>query len=615
MDEDITTMFHWADYAVFSFSLALGLAIGFVFVFTGGKQKSKEEYLLGNKKLNVISVGISMLASNVNAVFLLGATAEVSYRGAIYLLIGLSQIPITLLSIYVYVPLWRRIQVTSAYEYLDKRYNSLGLRLWGAFLFSLQTILFLSVVLYAPAMALGQVTGLNLHVAIIVCGAVCAVYTVFGGIKAVVWTDTVQIVIMVFGVLLINIMAIVHAGGVAPVLQTAKDIGRLNFNNFSFDPRERHTVWSLIIGFTFTYSLNELSNQMIVQRYMAVENTANAQQSVIVHKVMAVVCVLLVAVLGIIVAVHYKDCDPLVAGQISAGDQLLPYFIMDILAPYHGLPGLFIAAIFAAALSTVSSSINSLSAVFLIDFVQPLMKSLGKPMPPKQEHIYAKLLAGIFGILSIALSYLAPLLGPVIIQIPPTVTGVVGGPLYSLFFLGFFVPWANKWGAVGGSVLGLCFTLWISVGAILYRSPIGGLQVGMCNITEAEDLIPTTISTLPSSTVSTEEAAPMGGLYDISYLWLGTVSVFGSILPGVFISALVNLFGYGGSPESYESNLLWPYRTHCCTKYLNLADHTCIEAHNSVHERSDTKPSELSNFVSNNSKNFQPSKTEMMLVL
>jgi len=543
--------FHWADYLLFVASLLVGLVLGVVSIFKQKREQKGEGattkgYMLGGGNMNFIVVGASMLLSVLNSVFLLGGSSEVYYRGAIYGLYAVA--PQSIFTIFLFIPTWRKELCISAYEVLEKRFNSLALRQFGAFLCCLRLLLFLSVVLYTPALALNQVTGLSMHIAIIACGGVCTIYTALGGLKAVIWTDSLQACIMLVGLTVVCIMGTIQVGGVLEVYTMANKLGRLNFNNLNIHPHERHSIWSIIFGLNTTWSLGTLSDQLFVQRYMALPSCRKAQIAYAISKVMFVATISLVCALGTVMSVFYMDCDPLAAGEINQGDQLLPYFFINILGPYPGLSGLFIAAIFAAALSTISSFVNVLSLLTLQDFIKPLKAKYGKPLETKYEVKLAVILSFVYGIISIGLAYLAPLLGPAVIQIPPTVTGAVGPALFSIFVQAFYVPFANKWGCWAGAVTGLAVNLWVSIGGIMYgKSPLEdnlpvGLQCSAANETTTWDY--TTGADMYTTTEATiVDDNPLKPLYDMSYCWIAVFGVIVSLSVGLTVSGIAHCLG------------------------------------------------------------------------
>ncbi|KAG8257122.1 hypothetical protein J6590_055507 [Homalodisca vitripennis] len=187
---DHRTLGVW-DYVVLIITLLVSLGIGLYFRCTGGKQKTAKEYLLGDRNQSVLPVAISLMASVMSAVTLLGVSGEVYMYGTIFLTIIISYILFTAVAAYLYLPVFFKLQATSAYEYLERRFSP-RVRIAASVLYTLQMVLYMGIVLYAPTIALEALTGLSRNTSTLVVGAVCTVYSTIGGIKAVIWTDVFQ---------------------------------------------------------------------------------------------------------------------------------------------------------------------------------------------------------------------------------------------------------------------------------------------------------------------------------------------------------------------------------------------------------------------------------------
>ncbi|CAL4117051.1 unnamed protein product, partial [Meganyctiphanes norvegica] len=186
-----TAAFLWQDYLVFGSMLAISAGIGIFFGIIDRKKQDTKEFLMAGKNMGTFPIAMSLVASFMSAITLLGTPSEVYKYGTLYWLIGFSYFLVMPAAAYLYLPVFVDLEVTSAYEYLEIRFHRY-IRLLGSGVFILQMVLYMAIVVYAPALALEQVTGLD---AILSCALICFVcifYTTIGGIKAVLWTDTVQ---------------------------------------------------------------------------------------------------------------------------------------------------------------------------------------------------------------------------------------------------------------------------------------------------------------------------------------------------------------------------------------------------------------------------------------
>lgn len=228
-------------------------------------------------------------------------------------------------------------------------------------------------------------------------------------------------------------------------------------SSFSFDLRSRHTVYSLVLGgFVYWLKTNAVSQNMI-QRYLSLPTLSDARKALWIFIVGVMILLSLCAYCGLLIYATYFDCDPLTTKLAQAKDQLLPLLVMDILGDYPGLPGLFVAGVFSAALSSLSTGLNSLSAVLLEDFFKTFAK---KPLTQKQTHYIMRGSVAILGSVCVALVFVVEKLGSVL-QLSMSLSAVTNGPLLGIFTLGVMVPWVEGNGAICGGLSGLIAMAWI----------------------------------------------------------------------------------------------------------------------------------------------------------
>uniref|UniRef100_A0A7N8XSY1 Solute carrier family 5 member 8 n=1 Tax=Mastacembelus armatus TaxID=205130 RepID=A0A7N8XSY1_9TELE len=450
-----------ADYLVFALMLLVSAAVGVYYAWTDRDQRSSGNFLIGGRRMTALPVSLSLTASFMSAITVLSNPAEVYRYGASIGFYIIAFAMAVLVTSEVFMPVFYRLTITSTYEYLELRFNR-ATRLMGTLLFIVQTILYTGIVIYAPALALNQVTGMDLWGAVISTGVVCTFYCTMGGLKAVVWTDVFQLGVMLGGFLSVIIRSVVLQGGVFPIISDTQQGGRLNIWDFDINPLRRHTFWTITIGGTFIWVSIYGINQAQVQRYNSCKSLIHAKLSLYTN-LLGLWSILLCSVFaGMCLYSVYKKCDPWTAGLVSAPDQLMPYLVMDILGDYPGLPGLFVAAAYSGSLSTVSSSINALAAVTVEDLIKPCTN-----MSEKHLSWTSKGLSLLYGALCIGMAALASLMGG-ILQAAVSIFGVTGGPLLGLFTLGILCPFANSKGAVSGLLSGLVVSLWVGITAQIY---------------------------------------------------------------------------------------------------------------------------------------------------
>lgn len=522
------------DYVVFAVTLIISAFIGVYYYFTGSRQSTNKEYLLADKKMNIWVVSISLMASFMSAITLLGVPAEVYNYGAIFVLINLSYAIGTPISAHFFLPVFYRLNITSAYEYLELRFNR-TVRVTASSVFMIQMILYMGIVLYAPAIALAAVTGFSKWPAILSVGLICALYCSFGGIKAVLWTDLFQSILMFVSLLIVAIRGIIFIGGFETVWDVVMQDGRINLNEFSFDPTIRHSFWSLVIGGVFIYTSIYGVNQTQVQRLLTSKSLRQAQVALYISWPVTSILSLTCIVTGLIMYTFFRRCDPIMAGAVSKPDQLLPYFMIKVCTQVPGLPGLFIAGIFSGALSSVSSFVNSLAAVTIEDLVKPVLEMKSIQLSERKEALITKFIALFFGLLCLVLTVVAEQMKG-ILEASLTIFGLVGGPLLGLFTLGMISSKCSSRSALIAFIISLLFGLWIGFGSfiagpkplLLPRSIDGCLDVQFN-------------ATLPTMNASSVASSSTSGddvfyLYRLSYMYLAGLTFFIEIFVGFILS-------------------------------------------------------------------------------
>ncbi|XP_038627737.1 sodium/iodide cotransporter [Tachyglossus aculeatus] len=537
--------FGFWDYAVFGLMLLGSTGIGLFHALARGGQKTSEDFFTGGRRMGAVPVGLSLSASFMSAIQVLGVPAEAYRYGLKFLWMCLAQLLNSILTAFLFLPVFYRLGLTSTYEYLELRFSRL-VRLCGTFQYIVATMLYTGIVIYAPALILNQVTGLDIWASLLSTGAICTFYTTVGGMKAVVWTDVFQVFVMLAGFIAIFIQGTILLGGTSRVLEIANEHSRVNLGDFNADPRSRYTFWTFIFGGTMVWLSMYGVNQAQVQRYVACKTEKEAKLALLVNQVGLFFIVVSAVSCGIVMFVLYKDCDPLLAGYISAPDQYMPYLVLDIFEKFPGVPGLFLACAYSGTLSTASTSINAMAAVTVEDLIKPRLPSLS----PQKLTLISKGLSLIYGSSCITVAALSSLLGGGVLQGSFTVMGVISGPLLGAFILGMFVPICNTTGVFSGLGTGFFLSFWVAVGGTLYPpSPdtMGVLPTfgDLCPLYNAsEGVLNSTIvlGPLPPRNTSTPADRPAiaDTVYAISYLYFGALGTLTTVVVGILISYLTD---------------------------------------------------------------------------
>ncbi|KAL4229363.1 Sodium-dependent multivitamin transporter [Mactra antiquata] len=542
--------FHVVDYVVMALFLVISSVIGIYYGFFK-KQNTTDDYLLGGRKMHLLPVALSLLVTYQSAISVLGMPSEIYTYNTMTLYLNIGIAVANVIQAEFIVKLIYPLRITTAYEYLGRRFKSRSVQLLGTIIGMLQTLLYMSIVLLAPALALEAVAGIPLWMSVIIIGVIGTVYTSVGGMRTVIWTDVFQFIVLYGGLLVILIMGGKKIGSFTKIFELANKGGRLTMNDISPDPTVRHTIWSLVFGGVFNW-LPNCCNQSAVQRICSMRSARDARMSTYVSIPLGIVYGLILTLTGLLLYAYFanEECGPLMSGKIGNINQLMPYFVMHVLDNAPGLAGIFIAALFSGALSSLSSGINAMAA----NTIQDLLGNV-HGWSQSRKTLVAKLSVFIYGILAVILAYLARNLSGPVTQMALTAFGSAGGPVSGIFFLGAIFPQANWIGAFTGGIVSITFNMWLAVSSFLYRKPTiksPPLPTSGCDMiynttqylfdnttmghmtTESSLYTTTEISTITSM----EEESHHLVIYDISYMYFGLVGFLVTMIVGLAVSLL-----------------------------------------------------------------------------
>jgi SSS family transporter len=350
---------------------------------------------------------------------------------------------ITPLVIFCFLPFYRRLNVTTAYEYLERRFN-LVVRLLGSALFIIFQFGRIAIVLLLPSLALSVVTGTNVYACILTMGILATVYTVMGGMEAVIWTDVLQVIVLVGGALIsLILVAFSIDGGIAGIFTIALEDGKLNCADWNLDFTTL-TIWVIILAWA-NHLIPYTSDQTVIQRYLTTKDERASRRAIWTNAILTVPATLLFFAMGTALYVFYKNHPENLNPSMEKADMIFPWYIMNELPA--GLSGLVIAGVFAASMSSLDSSMNSMSTAIVTDFYRRFRKGL-----TEAHHLrVARALTALFGVVGTVFAILMAstdiksLWDQCIFII-----GLLGGGLGGLFVLGIFTRRANAHGAVVG---------------------------------------------------------------------------------------------------------------------------------------------------------------------
>jgi SSS family transporter len=349
------------------------------------------------------------------------------------------------------VPLLRRLDLVSVFNYLEMRFNASIRMLASALCMLMHVGGRMSVVLFLPALAIATITGIDVEWSILVMGLCTIAYTAMGGMRAVVWTDFTQVIVLMGGAIF-AIGYIFYSLGGEQILATATAFDKTHLVNFSFDLTEP-TVWGFVFLILFDTVLTFPKDQVLMQRSLATDSDKNAGRSIWIFAAMMLPGGLIFYGIGTVLFAYYKQ-NPERLDPLLPIDATFPLFIAAELP--SGLTGLIIAGIFAAAMGTLSSTINSVATLLSVDFYEKLARN------PTQERSvrFAEWMTVVIGLIGIALALLLSRLDiHSLLDLTIELAGLLGGGFAGAYTLGMFTRRANSQGVSIGVAVAVVVTL------------------------------------------------------------------------------------------------------------------------------------------------------------
>lgn len=425
---------------VIFFYFAVLAGIGFYF---SKKQKDTDAYFKGGGRIPWWVVGLSIFGTGLSAITFMSIPAKAYATDWSYILMNTGIVLVVPIIIMIFIPFYRRLNVTTAYEYLEQRFNA-SIRVICSLAFILFQIGRMGIVMFLPAVALNVVTGLDIFLCISLMGVLSLVYTMVGGIEAVVWTDALQVVVLLGGALLVVFYIIADLpGGFNTILTEAVADNKFDLGSLKFDLKQS-TIWTVLIATVFTNLTTYGTDQTMVQRYMTTETQKQANKSVLTNALLVVPATLIFFFVGTALYVYYKHMPAELSTTITDGDAILPWYIFTKLP--NGVVGLLISGIFAAAMSTLSSSMNSAATAYITDIHEKIIVGKGSLKAAR----LSTLIFGAFGIF-FALLMATWEISSLWDQFN-MILGLVLGSMGGLFMLGMLTKRANAAGALCGII-------------------------------------------------------------------------------------------------------------------------------------------------------------------
>ena len=568
---------HWIDWSILLIYLVWIVWSGMRY---GRKNRDLDDYLLADRSLPWWAVGLSVMATQMSAITLIGATGQAYADGMRFIQFYLG-LPLAMIILCVtVVPFFHRAKVYTAYEYLERRFDA-RTRSLTSLLFLISRCLGVGVIISAPAIVLSAILGAPLSLTIILIGVTTTIYTMIGGVRAVAWTDVRQMVVIgvaLAAVFIITLDILPEEVGIVDALDIAGLTDRTRAIDPGFDWNENYTLWSGLIGGLFLMLSYFGCDQSQVQRYLTASSVDEARRSLILNALAKIPLQFMILLIGVLVFVYYhyvqpplvfdphtetelrladpekysereegyaeaararrEAADAYVRGSLRVGEDtaydaantrmeairretfgmeeekknypdvnyVFPHFVVSKMP--IGLVGLFIAALFAAAMSSIAAELNALSTATVVDFYRRHFR----PHATDREYLRASRLFTLgWGLFACGVAFYATSLGS-LIEVVNKLGSFFYGSLLGVFVLAFGFKRVGGRGAFWGLIAGMA--------SIAILNNLEALAVGWDDLTGSDGLM------------------PIAEALSVSFLWYNVIGCLVVVAVGVLVSGV-----------------------------------------------------------------------------
>lgn len=450
----------WLDGVVVVLYFLLVAWIGFRF---SRRQTSTEAYFAARRSIPHWAMGVSMFATLISSITFIAYPGS-AYAGTwselypMFMILG-----VLVLVGAVIVPFFRHAVGLSAYEYFGQRFGY-GARAYSGLAFSAGHFSKMGFVLYLLSLTASSMTGWNIYAVLLLTGALTVLYTLFGGLEAVIWTDVIQGLIMCLGVVVIlGILLFIMPGGISAAFDLASDKGKFSLGTPKLDFADKTSLWVMTLYGFFWFLQKYCADQTVVQRYLVARSDREALKGVALGALMCVPIWTLFMLIGTLLWCYYQLSGAAFPPELLdktgkvISDRVFPHFLVTKIPV--GLSGLFMAAVFAAGMSTLSSDLNCLSAVGVEDYYRKL-----RPDASDARRLFVgKMMVGICGFGAVGIAALIAWKSERVLSLYYAVSSIISGGLAGMFILSFLSRRANKQGLWIGIVASLIFTAWATL--------------------------------------------------------------------------------------------------------------------------------------------------------
>jgi SSS family transporter len=451
------------DWSVVSVYLAAMIGLSW---YLGRKQADAKDYYLGGNNLSWWSVGISTMATQCSTNSLLGAPAFVITVGLLWLQYEFA-LPLAMVFIMIFLlPFYRKLNLVSVYGYQERRFGR-GARTLLSITFQILRAFATGVTVYGISIVLQSVVGIPFWLSVVILGVITVIYDMLGGMAAVVLSDVIQMIILYLGILLCVLYSVDAVGGVSEVFEQYVSLGEVtgseafvglqavDFGGSGFTSDSQYGFWPILFGSLFLYISYYGTDQTQVQRELSSANIDDTNRSLMLNGMIRFPLVATYCFLGVCIGAYIVKNPEFVTLLIEDGEPnynlAVPKFVTTVLP--HGIIGLVMVALFSAAMSSLDSTINSLSAATIKDLYEPFVQK--GEIPADKQLFLSRVFTVFWGSLIVFFSFFVGGISDSVIESVNKVGSLANGPILAMFLLGILTRFGNEKGAISGLIVGI----------------------------------------------------------------------------------------------------------------------------------------------------------------
>ena len=417
------------------------------------KSKTSEQFMVAGRGIPAWAAGLAVMSAYTSSISYIAVPGKAFDSNWHPLIFALCALPVTWFVTKYVVPYYRKKNIISVYAYLEEKMGEWA-RIYASFSFVLFMIGRTAVILYLSSLLLSSFITVDIRFIIVIIGIVTIVYTLMGGMEAVIWTDVMQSVIMIGGIIFIGYLLTKEVFARPDFLiQNAFDTNKFSLGDTSFSLTSR-TIWVMIIYGLTENVRNLIADQNYTQKYCSVPDEKKAKKSVWIAMLIYLPLTAIFLYIGTALFAYYSGPNNILGETVTKGDQVFPFFIATQLPV--GLKGLIIAAILAASMSTIDSALNCSATVLFVDYYK---KYFRPDVSEKKSVVFLRLSTVIWGLLGIVFALLMISTASAL-DIWWQIAGIFGGGILGLFFLGIFNVKITKTQGIISVAFSILIILW-----------------------------------------------------------------------------------------------------------------------------------------------------------